>query len=187
MGRGQQTRSQQRQIIPTFRYFYRKMETPRREYYCLDCIGIKDDDLCRACFKERYQPVKKTVENKIRNEIQNKMINKNEQENVVVDTIKTENKKVNQSNDGDMENLIKLSNLDFPMFSGLCIECEDFQGGNICKIAKANRILQWIENTYRYRKEREGKELYVTWTVLPDAMLNLNDDYSIDNLNEIDE
>ena len=165
------------------------METPKNEYLCLDCVGIKDDDLCRKCFKERFQPVKKTVKNKIRNEIQNKMRNKieNEQENVVIDTIKTENKKGNQSNEGDMENLIKLSNLDFPMFNGLCEECEDFKGGNICKIAKANSILQWIENTYRYRKEREGKELYVTWTVLPDAMLNHDDDYSIDNINEIDE
>ena len=108
-------------------------------------------------------------------------------DNPIIDVSFVDASIVNQSNEGDMENLIKLSNLDFPMCNGLCEECEDFKGGNICKIAKANRILQWIENTYRYRKEREGKELYVTWTVLPDAMLNLNDDYSIDNLNEIDE
>ena len=247
------------------------METPIREYYCLDCIGIKENDLCRACFKEKYQPVKETVENEIINVIQNEMINEieNEQENAVVDTVETESNKgdidnliklsqtrpplmdnglcmmcqdlnnvckyynaikilewvidtkkykierleaeilvtaellrsdnpiidvsfvdasiVNQSNEGDMENLMELSKLDPPMFNGLCIECEDFQGGNICQNAKANRILQWVEDTYRYRKEREIEELYVTWNVLPFEILNYDDDYTIDNMNDIDE
>ena len=81
------------------------METPIREYYCPDCIGTKEDDLCRACFKEKYQPVKETVENEIINEIQNEIINEieNEQENAVIDTVET------GSNKGDMDNLIKLS------------------------------------------------------------------------------
>ena len=45
------------------------METQIREYYCPDCIGTKEDDLCCACFKENYQPVKKTFENEIINKI----------------------------------------------------------------------------------------------------------------------
>ena len=108
-------------------------------------------------------------------------------DNPIIDVSFVDASIVNQSNEGDMENLMELSKLDPPMFNGLCIECEDFQGGNICQNAKANRILQWVEDTYRYRKEREGEELYVTWTVLPFAMLNHDDDYSIDNINEIDE
>ena len=141
------------------------MDSPVKEYLCPECQGDKNDDLCQMCFREKFLP----VVNQVQNEVQNP----------VLDPVE------NVNNEGDMKHLIELSKLDPPMLFGLCMECEDFQ--NICEYARANRILQWVEDTHRYRKEREVEELYVTWNLLPFEILNYDDDYTIDNVNDIDE
>ena len=146
------------------------METPIREYYCPDCIGTKEDDLCRACFKEKYQPVKETVENEIINEVEN------EQENAVVDTVETE------SNEGDMEHLINLSKIRPPMLYGLCMICDNPH--TVCKYYNAIRILEWVKDTKKYQKERLVVEINVTVDLLPFEVGD-DDDYTPDNVDDI--
>ena len=80
----------------------------------------------------------------------------------------------------DMEHLIEVSKLDPPMIFGLCIECDNFH--DVCKSARANRILQWVEDTLKYKNERAPEELQVSVNLLhplPD-----NDDYTIDNVDD---
>ena len=138
------------------------MESPVKEYYCPECQGDKDDDLCQVCFRERFLPVVNQVENEV--------------QNPVLDPVE------NVNNEGDMKHLIELSKIRPPMLFGLCMECDNPH--NICQSYRANRILQWVEDTLRYQKERELEELYVSVNLLPFLLLDDDDDYTPDNVDD---
>ena len=138
------------------------MESPVKEYYCPECQGDKDDDLCQVCFRERFLPVVNQVENEV--------------QNPVLDPVQ------NVNNEGDMKHLIELSKIRPPMLFGLCMECENPH--DICQSARANRILQWVEDTLRYKNERELEELYVSVNLLPFVLLDDDDDYTPDNVDD---
>ena len=154
------------------------MESPVKEYYCPECQGDKDDDLCQVCFRERFQPVVNQVENEIVNQVENEIVNQveNEVQNPVLDPVE------NVNNEGDMKHLIELSKIRPPMLFGLCMECDNPH--NICQSYRANRILQWVEDTLRYQKERELEELYVSVNLLPFVLLDDDDDYTPDNVDD---
>ena len=57
----------------------------------------------------------------------------------------------NNSNLGDMNNLIEISETLPPSKFGFCTNCANLN--KVCNSAKASRVLQWVEESRKYKFE----------------------------------
>ena len=188
------------------------MSSASNDHLCLDCQGYKEEDLCPTCFRKKYLPVRDVtgIDAPIRNApildgpivdapildgqvlnapivdgpvldaaiIDDPFLNAAAKDDPIIDA-----QDANEDNEGSMRHLMEIIKINPPMLFGFCVECEEW---NICQNAKAHRILQWVEDSYRYRKQRELDEVYVTWIALPYELISDNDDYTPLNLDEVD-
>ena len=70
----------------------------------------------------------------------------------------------NNSNVGDMKHLIELSETLPPLQFGFCTECANLN--KICKSGKASRVLQWVDETRKYKHERSEDEIQLSINLL---------------------
>ena len=81
----------------------------------------------------------------------------------------------NNSNVGDMKNLIELSETPPPSKFGFCTECANLK--KVCDSGKASRVLQWVDETRKYKYERGEYEIPLSINMLKE----------FDPLNDIDD
>ena len=70
----------------------------------------------------------------------------------------------NNSNVGDMKHLIELSETLPPSQFGFCTECANLN--KVCDSGKASRVLQWVDETRKYKYERGEDEIQLSINLL---------------------
>ena len=90
--------------------------------------------------------------------------------------VKSKSVSDSKSNVDDMEHLIKISKILPPTKFGFCIECDNFN--KICKSGKASRMLQWVDDTRKYKHERAEEEIQLSVNLLRerDPLPDVDDD-----------